>query len=69
MNDVEIIDLQRRIDEGIKLAHARLMERASLTRQTLVVCRGGKIMDIVPEEGRHRTLSMAGDPLARRVNK
>lgn len=69
MSDVEIIELQRRIDEGIRLAHSRLLERASLTRQTLVVCRGGKIMDIVPEEGHHKVLSMAGDPLARRVNK
>ena len=31
MNDKDIRDMQRKIDEGIVLAHRRLLERASLT--------------------------------------
>ena len=51
------------------LAHRRLLERASLTGQTLVVSREGRIVNFVPESGAGGNLNVAGDPLARRVGK
>ena len=69
MNDKDIRDMQRKIDEGIVLAHRRLLERASLTGQTLVVPREGRIVNFVPESGAGGNLNVAGDPLARRVGK
>jgi hypothetical protein len=36
MTDIEIMEMQRRIDEGIHLAQKRLWERARNNRQTLI---------------------------------
>lgn len=69
MNDKDIMDMQCKIDEGIVLAHRRLLERASLTGQTLVVAREGRIVNFVPDHGAGGNLNVVGDPLARRVGK
>lgn len=66
MTDKEIRRMQRRIDEGIQLAHHRLWKRAGIARQSLVVWRNGKVMEIVPEENADGWLDEVGDPLARR---
>lgn len=50
MNDREIKDMQRRIDEGIVLAQERLVERSRLFGSTLVVTRGGKVVELLAEE-------------------
>ena len=66
MTDKDIRRMQRRIDEGIQLAHRRLWERAGHARQSLVVWRDGKIMEVVPEGDADERLDAVGDPLARR---
>ncbi len=50
MNEREIIDMQRRIDEGIVLAQKRLVERSRLFHSTLIVARNGHVMEVAPEE-------------------
>lgn len=69
MSEREILEMQRRIDEGIRLAHKRLWERAGSQGQSLVVSRGGEIIEMVPEGDRPAVFSIAGDPLARRNNR
>lgn len=49
MTEHEVKDLQRRIDEGILLAQKRLWEKARTNHQSLVVARGGKVLEIFPE--------------------
>lgn len=44
--DKEIRDMMRRIDDGILLAHKRLVQRAKINGYTLVVFRNGKVMEI-----------------------
>lgn len=68
MSEQEVMDMQRRIDEGIRLAHQRLWQRAGSTSQTLIVSRGGKIVEMQPECD-SQLVSKAGDPLARRNYK
>lgn len=68
MTDKEIRRMQRRIDEGIQLAHHRLWERAGRSHLSLVVCRDGKVTEVVPEWDGHISPAGAGDPLARRNN-
>ena len=58
--------MQRRIDEGIQLAHHRLWERAGRTRLSLVVCRKGKVIEVTPEGDCRERANTEGDPLARR---
>lgn len=65
MKEHEVLEMQRRIDEGIRLAHERLWQRAGSTSQTLIVAREGKIMEMRPE-GIFHSVSSNGDPLARR---
>ena len=50
MSDREVIEMQRRIDQGIILAQQRMVERARLFGTTLVVCREGQVMDLSPDE-------------------
>lgn len=66
MTDKEIRRMQRRIDEGIQLAQRRLWERAGRANLSLVVCRNGKVMEIVPDGERDEYIDNAGDPLVRR---
>ena len=50
MNDREIKDMQQRIDRGIVLAQERLVERSRLFHSTLVVNRGGRVVELLPDE-------------------
>lgn len=69
MTDQEVLEMQRRIDDGIRLAHKRLWERAGSMCQTLVVSREGKIVEMVPDGNSQIVVDRAGDPLARRNNR
>lgn len=48
--DKEIRDMMQRIDEGILLAHKRLVQRAKLNGYSLVVFRNGKVLEIDARE-------------------
>ena len=50
MNDREVAEMQQKIDIGIRLAQERLVERARLFHSTLVVERGGRVVELAPEE-------------------
>ena len=50
MSEREVIDMQRRIDEGIVLAQKRRVERSRLFNSTLIVARDGHVMEVAPEE-------------------
>ena len=50
MTDREIAEMQQKIDIGIRLAQERLVERARLFNATLVVARGGKVVELTPDE-------------------
>jgi len=65
MTDREIKEMQRLIDEGIRLAQQRLWERAGATQQSLIVSREGRILEMVPEVD-SCVVSTKGDPLVRR---
>ena len=49
MSEKEILEMQRRIDEGIRLAQKRLWERARTTQQALVIYDEGEIVEMVPD--------------------
>lgn len=66
MTEQDIMELQHRIDVGVRLAQKRLWERARATRQSLIVVRNGKIEELVPEEKVDMSLNVQGDPLQRR---
>ncbi|MCH5169119.1 MAG: hypothetical protein J1F27_05705 [Prevotellaceae bacterium] len=66
MKEKEIKEMQRLIDEGVRRAQCRLWQRAGAARQSLVVCRGGKIVEMVPDIEKYTSDSSNGDPLARR---
>ena len=61
--------MQRLIDEGVRKAQYRLWQRAGAARQSLVVCRGGKIMEMIPDVDQWVEDSFSGDPLARRKQR
>ncbi|MBQ8865964.1 MAG: hypothetical protein IJ020_07520 [Bacteroidaceae bacterium] len=69
MKEKEILEMQRLIDEGVRKAQYRLWQRAGAARQSLVVCRGGKIMEMVPDVDQWVEDSFSGDPLARRKQR
>ncbi len=46
MTDMEVEDMMQRIDEGIRLAHQRLVQRAKHDGLSLVVTRNGKLMEV-----------------------
>lgn len=66
MKEAEILELHRLIEEGVHRAQGRLWQRAGMSHQSLVVCRGGKIVEIVPETPENVTDCRNGNPLARR---
>ncbi len=66
MKEQEILEMQRLIDEGVRRAQSRLWQRAGAAHQSLVVCRGGKILEMVPDVEQGVSDASAGDPLARR---
>lgn len=69
MKEQEILEMQRLIDEGVRKAQSRLWQRAGAARQTLVVCRGGKILELIPDVEQAPSDTTAGDPLARRKQR
>lgn len=50
MSDREILEMQQRIDRGIILAQQRLVERSRLFHSTLVVTRGGHVVELLPDD-------------------
>ncbi len=46
----EMEDMQQRIDKGIRLAQQRLVKRAIHDNISLVVFRGGRVIDLSPQE-------------------
>lgn len=50
MNEQEVAEMMRRIDEGIILAQKRLVQRAIKENDTLVVCIKGRIVDLPAKE-------------------
>ena len=69
MKEYEILEMQRLIDEGVRKAQYRLLQRACAANQALVVCRNGKILEMVPEMEQSFQDGSAGDPLARRKDR
>lgn len=69
MKEQEILEMQRLIDEGVRRAQFRLLQRACASRQSLVVCRGGKILELIPEVEPGMMDASSGDPLARRKQR
>lgn len=69
MKEKEILEMMRLIDEGVHRAQSRLCGRASAAQQSLVVCRDGKIMEMVPKAETYFTDGDTGDPLARRKQR
>jgi len=69
MKEKEILEMQRLIDEGVRRAQFRLLQRAGAARQSLVVCRDGKILEMVPKVEPNFVDGNAGDPLARRKQR
>lgn len=61
----DLLDLQRRIDEGILLAQRRLACRAKRDNLALVMCREGEIVEMVPEPVDEEDYGRCGDPLSR----
>lgn len=69
MKEKEILEMQRLIDEGVRKAQYRLLQRAHASNQSLVVCRNGKILELVPDVEQNMTEGSCGDPLARRKQR
>ena len=69
MKENEILEMQRLIDEGVRRAQCRLLQRAGAANQSIVVYRGGKIMEMVPKVEQSIPYSNEGDPLARRKQR
>ena len=69
MKEQEILEMQRLIDEGVRKAQYRLLQRACAAGQSLVVCRNGKILELVPDVEQAFADGNSGDPLARRKQR
>lgn len=69
MKEKDILEMQRLIDEGVRRAQFRLLQRACEAHQGLVVYRDGKILEFVPEMEQRFAVGSAGDPLARRKQR
>lgn len=65
MTDNEIREMERRIDEGIRLAQRRLVQRAIYDRQALVFSQNGRIVEQIPQGSPDVTRSSDGDPMKR----
>ncbi|MCF0197815.1 MAG: hypothetical protein HUK02_00630 [Bacteroidaceae bacterium] len=50
MTDQEVFAMQQRIDQGIRLAHQRLIKRAIHDNLSLIVYRDGAVRDIPANE-------------------
>lgn len=50
MSEIEVAEMQRKIDEGILRAQERLIERAKHDHLPLVVARDGEVVEIPAEE-------------------
>lgn len=50
INELEVAEMQRKIDEGIFLAQERLVKRAKHDNLTLVIVRNGQVVEIPAEE-------------------
>ncbi len=50
MSDREVFEMQKKIDKGILLAQERMLERSRLFQSTVVVARGGQVVEVKPEE-------------------
>jgi hypothetical protein len=50
MTDREVAEMQQKIDIGIRLAQERLVERTRLFNTTLIIARGGKVVEWSPTE-------------------
>lgn len=50
MSELEVAEMQRKIDEGIILAQERLIKRAKHDNLTLVIVRNGQLVEIPAEE-------------------
>lgn len=46
MNDKQKVDMARRIDQGIILAHTRLIEKAKRENLSLILFRNGAVMEV-----------------------
>ena len=60
MKEKEILEMQRLIDEGVRKAQYRLLQRAHASNQSLVV---------VPDVEPNMSEGSCGDPLARRKQR
>lgn len=49
-NEVDICELERKIDEGIHLAQERLIARARHNNTTLVIAHHGKVLEVTADE-------------------
>ena len=67
MSEKEILKMQSLIDEGVRRAQGRLWQRAGATGQSLVVFRGGRILEMVPEVDGQSADMRCGDPLAHKA--
>lgn len=50
MSEIEVAEMQRKIDEGILRAQERLIERAKHDNLSLVVARDGEVVEIPAED-------------------
>lgn len=50
MSEAEVIEMQRKIDKGIRLAQKRLVERAKHNHTTLIINRNNKVVEVKAEE-------------------
>ncbi|MCQ2223082.1 MAG: hypothetical protein MJZ35_04760 [Bacteroidaceae bacterium] len=46
MNEKQKLEMVRRIDQGILLAHTRLIEKAKRDNLSLILFRNGTVMDV-----------------------
>ena len=69
MKEQEILEMQRLIDEGVRKAQYRLLQRACAAGQSLVACRNGKLLPLVPDVEQALADGNSGDPLARRKQR
>ena len=50
MNETEVAEMQRKIDEGIQLAQERLIEKAKRNHTTLVIARNNEVVEVTADE-------------------
>lgn len=50
MSEAEVIEMQRKIDEGIHLAQERLIERARHNHTTLIISRNNQVIEVKAED-------------------